>query len=276
MCNVVFLKTIYKLQCVGFNFFYAILLLLAFNLLIYLLVKELEDYHWFPPVLRNYQTDFIGFLVTRFNVYDVFIQHLKTLRLSMLPMTDLCSGSGEPAISIFRKSNCFSSLKLTDKFPTALKINDTKIFYDLQSTDVLEMEFKPETCYTMFNALHHFTDEEKVTIAQKIQNSGSTAFIVELLEPTVFCLLKIFFTTTIGCLVLTPFIFPFSLKRMFFTYILPVNILTISFDGIVSVLKSRSVKQYQDLFTNKDCAIKIFRLKNGLSQLIVLQIIGTK
>jgi hypothetical protein len=239
-------------------------------------VKELEDYNWFPPVLRNFQTDFIGFFVDRFHVYDVFIQHLKTLQLSMLPMTDLCSGSGEPAIGIFRKSNCFSRLKLTDKFPSDLNINDATISYDQQSTDVLEMAFKPGTYYTMFNAFHHFKDADKLKITQDIENSGATAFIVEILEPTVFCLLKIVFTTTLGSLVLTPFIRPFSLKRLFFTYIIPINIITITFDGIVSVFKSRSVKHYQDLFANNEQALKIVRLKNGLTPLIVIQIIGTK
>ena len=89
-------------------------------------VKELEDYYWFPAFLRNFQTDFIGFVVDRFHVYNVFIEHLKANRLSDQPMTDLCSGSGAPAINIFRQSNCFSRLKLTDKFPNALKIKDTK------------------------------------------------------------------------------------------------------------------------------------------------------
>ncbi len=239
-------------------------------------MKELEDYYWFPPVLRNFQTEFIGFVVDKFNVYKVFIKHLKKTRKSTQVMTDLCSGSGEPAITIFRKSNCFSHLKLTDKFPNALKINDKNIYYEMQSIDVLKMEFSPGTFYTMFNAFHHFKDKEKVKMVQEIQNSGSDAFIVEILEPSVFCLLKIFFATTIGCLVLTPFIRPFSLKRMFFTYIFPVNILTITFDGIVSVLKSRSVKQYQNLFANNEQTIKIFQIKNGLTPLIVIQIIGTK
>jgi len=239
-------------------------------------VKELEDYYWFPPVLRNFQTEFIGFVVDKFNVYDVFIQHLKTIKLSRLPLTDLCSGSGEPAISILRKSNCFSRLKLTDKFPSALNITDNNISYEVQSTDVLDLEFKPGTYYTMFNAFHHFTDEEKLKITQNIQESGASAFIVEILEPTFFCLLKVFFTTTLGSLVLTPFIRPFSLKRLFFTYILPINIITITFDGMVSVLKSRSVNQYQDLFANNEHAINIVQLKNGLSPLIVIQIIGAK
>jgi hypothetical protein len=77
-------------------------------------------------------------------------------------------------------------------------------------------------------------------------------------------------------LVLTPFIRPFSLKRMIFTYIIPINIITITFDGIVSVLKSRSVKQYQGLFANRGQAMNIFRLKNGLNRLIVIQINGPK
>jgi len=235
-------------------------------------VKELEDYSWFPHFLRKFQTDFIGFVVTTFNVYGFFIEHLKTLSLSVQSMTDLCSGSGEPAISIFRKSNCFSHLLLTDKYPNEMKWNDGEISYDMISTDVLEMEFKAGTYYTMFNAFHHFKDEEKLKIVQKIQNSGSSAFIVEILEPTVFCFLKIFFTTSIGSLLLTPFILPFSLCRLFFTYIIPVNVITISFDGILSVLKSRSVKQYQNLFSYHGSAIKIYRLKDRLNTLIVIQI----
>jgi len=86
-------------------------------------------------------------------------------------MTDLCSGSGEPAISICNKGQCFSRLQLTDKFHSSLSINDANISYDVNSTDVLEIAFNPETYYTIFNAFHHFPDEEKVNIVQDMQNS---------------------------------------------------------------------------------------------------------
>ncbi|MDP2385390.1 MAG: hypothetical protein Q8M29_03390 [Bacteroidota bacterium] len=239
-------------------------------------MKELEDHNWFPPVLRNFQTEFIGFVVARFNIYDAFIDHLKIVSLPAQPMTDLCSGSGEPAISIYRKSNCFSSLVLSDKYPNPLQLSDHKISYEMLSTDVLEMEFKHGTCYTMFNSFHHFNDKDKLKIVEKIQTAGSVSFLVEILEPTLFCLLKVIITTTIGTLLLSPFVLPFSLKRLFFTYIFPLNILTITMDGIVSVLKSRSVKQYQKLFAKFGNTIKIFRLKNGLSPLIVIQIQAKK
>lgn len=235
-------------------------------------MKELEDYSWFPSGLRNFQTEFIGFVVARFKVYDVFVHYLETLSLAVQPMIDLCSGSGEPAISIFKKSKCFNHLVLTDKYPNSLKLPGDKILYESQSVDILEMEFRKGAYYTMFNAFHHFSDEDKLKIAQRIQASGAIAFFVEILEPGIFCFLKVFFTTTVGSLLLTPFILPFSLRRLLFTYLIPINILTYTIDGILSVLKSRSVKQYQKLFSNHENTMKIFRLKNGLSPLIVIQI----
>jgi hypothetical protein len=235
-------------------------------------MKELEDHKWFPSFLRNFQTTFIGFVVAKFSFYDAFIQYLNGLYLVKQPVTDLCSGGGEPAISIFKKSNCFSSLTLTDKYPNVLPLFDDTIFYERQSIDVLEMDFRKETYYTMFNAFHHFTDKDKLKIATKIQDSSSAAFFVEILEPTLFCFLKVLLMSTIGCLLCTPFIRPFSIKRLFFTYILPINVFTITIDGLLSVIRSRSVKQYQLLFAKQEHPIKILRLKNGLGPIIVIKI----
>ncbi len=235
-------------------------------------MRELEDISWFPPVLRDFQTDFIGFFVSTFHFYDVFISHLKNLSLPMKPMIDLCSGCGEPAISIFQNSNCFSSLSLTDKFPNQSNFRKDRFHGETRKVDVLEFDFAKESYYTMFNALHHFKDQDKVVIAHKVKSSGSTAFFVEILEPSIFCLLKVIFVATIGTLLLTPFLLPFSFKRVFFTYLLPINLLAITFDGVVSVFKSRSVGQYRSIFADFDRGVEVFQIKNGLSPLIVIQI----
>jgi hypothetical protein len=239
-------------------------------------LKELEDYRWFPSIVRNFQLDFIGFVVTRFGVYDVFVQYLQTIKTSNNTMTDLCSGSGEPAISIFRDSGCFGRLLLSDKFPNDFISVDNRVTYEKRSTDVLDMEFKRGIYYTMFNAFHHFADEDKIKIIQKIRFSGSGGSIVEILQPTLLCLLKVIFTTTFCSLILTPFIHPFSFKRILLTYLFPVNILAITFDGIVSVFKSKSLNHYQNLFANHGDAIKIFQLNNRLSSLIIIQIMPDK
>lgn len=235
-------------------------------------MKELEDFDWFPSILRNFQTEFIGFVVAKFYFYKPFVSYLNSLMLVQKPLTDLCSGSGEPALCIFSHSNCFSSLLLTDKFPNTAGSNHENIAYDHNSKDVLQMKFTPDRYYTMLNSFHHFTDEEKLQLVNKIQSGGTTAFFVEVLEPTVWCGIKVTFMTIFGTLLLTPFVRPFSFKRLLFTYIFPINLLTIFFDGILSVLKSRSVKQYQRLFTHHGQTLKIERLKNILSTNIVIHI----
>lgn len=235
-------------------------------------MKELEDYNSFPVFLRNYQTDFIGFAVVKLQVYDAFVNHLHKLELAKKTTIDLCSGSGEPAITIFKESHSFSRLLLTDKYPRQLDFQDVKICYDKQSRDVVEMEFHGGANYTLFNSFHHFDDKNKLKIAREIQASGSEAFIVEILEPTFFCLLKVLLMTTIGTLLLMPFIKPFSFGRLFFTYIIPVNIFTITYDGVISVFKSRSLIDYKLLFAAQPKTIEVFRLKNGLSPLIVIHI----
>ena len=235
-------------------------------------MKELEDYHWFPPFLRNFQTEFIGFVVTTFNFYGVFIRYLKNSNLPKQPMFDLCSGSGEPAITIFKKSDCFDKLILTDKYPQQLVLNDSEIIYLPDHIDVLDLKFQQGTCYTMFNAFHHFTDEEKLNIVNRIHEAGAVGFFVEILQPRIDYLLKVLISTTIGTLLFAPFTKPFSITRLFFTYIVPVNILTITFDGVVSVFKSRSVRQYRKLFLNSQNPVKVFDLKNGLSPIVVIRI----
>ncbi|MDQ3016206.1 MAG: hypothetical protein M3R25_05740 [Bacteroidota bacterium] len=235
-------------------------------------MNELEDSPHFPTWLRNFQTEFIGFVVIRFSIYQAFINYIKSLSLTQQPMTDLCSGSGEPAVHIFQESNCFSHLILTDKFPNKISTSNLKISYLSQSMDVLEMKFQPGVCYTMFNAFHHFKDEDKLKIAQNMLASGSRSFFVEILEPNIFFLVKILFMTTIGNLLLTPLVKPFSFKRLFFTYIIPVNILTISYDGIVSVLKSRTVEGYRKLFIGHGDKIKIIKLRNNFNSMIIIQV----
>jgi hypothetical protein len=231
----------------------------------------------FPSFLRNFQTEFIGFIVTRFGIYNAFIEYLKiNLPPGKLPMRDLCSGSGEPAVTVFSKSNCFSLLTLSDKYPYPFESRSTKISYYTQSADVLQMDFLPGTYYTMFNSFHHFPDNDKLLIIQRIISSGSSAFFVEILEPTIFYFLKILFVTTVGNFFLTPFVQPFSLKRLCFTYILPINIFTIAYDGIISVLKSRSVQYYQILFSSNSDVLRVFQIRNGLTPLTVIHIQAPK
>jgi len=225
-------------------------------------MKELEDYSWFPPVLRKFQTDFIGFVVSKFHIYESFIEYLNKQNVKSKIQYDLCSGSAEPANTIFHSVNCFDQLILSDKFPS---------YQNIQQLDVLDANYSDKYTYTMFNAFHHFTDNDKKAIVEKIKKSNAQAYFVEILEPSLFFIIKVLFATIIGTILLSPFIKPFSFKRLFFTYIIPINIINISYDGVISVLKSRSLNQYHKLFIN-DHQVKVQRLKKDIRTLIVISI----
>lgn len=232
-------------------------------------LKELEDCDWFPGYLRRFQTDFIGFAVAKMNVYDEVAAVIDTS--SATQMVDLCSGSGEPAITVFRKCENFTHLTMTDKFPSK-KIDDEQISYCNESLDVRKMKFHPGMCYTMFNAFHHFSNSEKLNFVDKIRDSGSTAVIVELLEPKLFCMLKVILAGTIGSLLAAPFVKPFSFARLFFTWIVPLNILTITIDGVISVIKSKSANQYRKLFSAHAGTVDISMINKFLLPVVIIQI----
>ncbi|HEU4495901.1 MAG TPA: hypothetical protein VFR70_02505 [Flavobacterium sp.] len=235
-------------------------------------MKELEDSPHFPAWLRNFQTEFIGFVVVHFRIYSAFVDYLRLQRLPKLPMADHGSGSGEPAVHIFKESGCFSKLTLNDKFPNSNFKNAENITYCQTPVDVLDLAFRSGICYTLFNVFHHFDVREKLKLVSSVKEAGAHGFFVEILEPTLLCLLKVLLMTTAGTLLLTPFLRPFSFRRLLFTYIFPINVFTIVYDGTISVFKSTSLSSYQKLFAHFGDVVRVRKLKKGLGSLIVIHI----
>lgn len=207
---------------------------------------EWEDKSWFPKVFRDMQTAYIGWLVAQFGVYKPIQEKFAdAATLSQATCwTDLASGNGGPALSLLselkksdKKWEQFP-LELTDLypgFPTKLPLN---VHAKQSAVNALTWQSQQKDIRTLFNAYHHFDANQKAQLIQ--QHSKKGFFVAEVLQPNVLVLLKIIFTTTIGQILLAPFVKPFSWTRLFFTYIFPINLLTITWDGIVSVLKSES------------------------------------
>ncbi len=216
-------------------------------------LKELEDYEGFPQTLRLYQMDFIGTIVSFLHLYkpivpkiDALLQHIQSKQI-----IDLCSGSGQPAIDVHQKLENIDKSFLTDKFPQQIK-EISGVIYKNTPVDVLTTTFEPQYCYTMYNAFHHFTSEEQKSIVDKLQQANALFIFVEVLRPTLLSMIEIILVCTIGQLLFTPFIKPFSLKRLLFTYIIPINIFTVLYDGIISVIKSKSTNAYKALLAGNN------------------------
>jgi hypothetical protein len=239
------------------------------------MVKELEDYDWFPPLLRKQQVDFIGNIVKWFKIYGPLVpvlhQILQQKKISSI--IDCCSGSGEPAVWIHRQLPGATQTLLTDKFPQALTTSTENIAYKKESSDMMHLQPAPGHLYTMYNAFHHFRAEEQQKILQQFADNHTHFLIAEILQPDAFTLLKIIFTTTIGQWLLAPFIRPFSAVRLFFTWLLPVNIITVTYDGIISVFKSKTAGQYSKLISGvgtKGYRITVSTLKSNSAKIVYI------
>jgi len=214
---------------------------------------EWEDKRWFPPLLRRMQTDYIGWMVHQFAAYGPVLAHFTEMieTIDAKNWVDLCSGNGGPAIWIYteiKKQKSVSSglrLQLTDLYP-GFPLNLPKdVEPVLQSVDALNPDGKLSGVRTMFNAYHHFDEASKIMLIQKHGPHGF--FVVEILQPNVVVFLKILIATTIGQLILAPFVKPFSWTRMLLTYIIPVNLFTVCWDGLVSVLRVSSPAKMEEL-----------------------------
>jgi hypothetical protein len=237
-------------------------------------LKELEDYAWFPETLRRLQSETIGRLVQLLGV----LQKLPATAGDLLKerpyvkITDLCSGSGWPALYMQKHLKINLPMELTDKYPFSGLVSDT-VQYRLEPLDVLQLVPQPDCFYTMYNAFHHFSTSEKLLLLQNFRNAGASLLVAEILQPGILSLLKVLLAGTIGTLLVAPFIKPFRFIRLLFTCIIPVNLLTVLTDGIISVFKSKTVQQYKKMLgpvQSENYTISVSRLNHFPHQIIVI------
>ena len=216
------------------------------------MLKELEDYNWFPKILRRWQMEFIGTIAIWTKLYQPFTAIIKQMieENKIINLQDLCSGSGIPAMYIHHQLAIQLPLLLTDKYPDESFVNKPPVIYSIHSVDILTLQPAENICYTMFNAFHHFTAVQQNEVVKKMAVNNAPFLIAEILEPGIINSIKIFFTTTLLQLLTAPFVKPFSAARLFFTYIIPVNLFTVTYDGIISVIKSKTAKQYSEVLKN--------------------------
>lgn len=219
--------------------------------------------------------DFIGSLAVWSKLYAPLapvVQRLIT-ESGCTKIQDVCSGSGMPALYIQKRCVNNVPLFLSDKFPVE-DFDSTAATYINTISDVMALQPEKNTCYTMYNAFHHFNTEAQQQIIKGMAVAGAPFLFAEILQPGIFNMLKIFFSTTVVQLLVAPFVKPFSLTRLFFTYIIPVNIFTITYDGMVSVLKSKTAKQFTAALQhagNNNYSVTVHTLKTTSANIVYIK-----
>jgi hypothetical protein len=201
---------------------------------------ELEDLAWFPKAARDGSTDFLRFIMNVGKPYHGIFELLRaTLRESHTrQIIDLCSGGGGPwptFISEFEKRGDNISVLMTDKFPSVLA--NASPYYYSRSVDATHVPRKFPGLRTLFTAFHHFKPIAARALLTDAIKSTQPIAVFECTGRDIRTMALIA-TFPILALFVMPFIRPFRLNNLIFTYLIPLIPLVLFFDGIVSCFRT--------------------------------------
>ena len=235
-------------------------------------LKELEDYPWFPAYLRKMQLEYVGWISVQLKLYRPVLDEMK--KFPNKNWTDLASGSGWPAFYLQKNASHQIHYTLSDLYPESVS-NEVKKQTEVELEPLNLIDLQPETGkqYSLFNAFHHFTSEQQKQLINKMKEAKASCIIAEVLEPTWICFLQV----TLAAFIIQPLtawaIKPFSIARIITTYLIPIQLITVAWDGWLSVLKSKTVKQYKILlaeFADHQYSIEVKRIQQLQGNLIII------
>lgn len=248
---------------------------------------EFEDQQWLPEFIRNYMTDFLQFLSNKTAMYKGIVPIIeKGLKQSQTnQIIDLASGGGGGLIWLnteLRKHNPDLKILLTDYFPNIPAFEHTQKQadnFDFVKTQV-DARNVPENLKglrTQFLSFHHFKPKDAQQILQNAIDTNSSIAIFEGQERSVQSIMAMIFSP-FTVLVTAPFIRPFHIGRIIFTYLIPIVPLLIVWDGVVSSLRTYSVEEMSVLVSKLDNKEnfnwEVGRVKSGPTK--ILYLLGTR
>ncbi len=225
---------------------------------------EFEDLSWFPTFLRNYMTDFLQFLTNKTKLFQSVIPIIEKgiKKSNSNQIIDLGSGGGGGLLWLskeLQKNNPDLRIIMTDLYPNIAAFEYTKqqgkhFDYLTDPVDAREIPASLKGLRTQFLSLHHFKPNDAKKILQNAVATKQNIAIFEGQERSFASVLAMTFSP-ITVLLVTPFIRPFSVERIIFTYFIPLVPIFVLWDGIVSSLRTYSVKEMENLVNeleNKD------------------------
>lgn len=209
---------------------------------------EFEDFSWFPDFIRNGITDYLRFLIDLWDVYKPAVPLIQELinRGNVSHIIDLCSGGGGYIIRLnsYLNNPIPGNVKITlsDVYPNRaffkfIKNKTDEIDYAEESVDAASVPDNLTGMRTLFSAFHHFNEEYAISVLEDAAKKKVPIGIFEAGERRVFDLVAVIIATPVLYVLVTPFIRPFKISRLFFTYIIPLIPFFALWDGIVSMLR---------------------------------------
>ncbi|KAA3439406.1 class I SAM-dependent methyltransferase [Rufibacter hautae] len=210
---------------------------------------ELEDQPWFPHVVRQGMMDVLRFMITALGIYKPVVPLLRKAlaHTGQTQLVDLCSGAGGGIQQVWqeleKQAGQRFTITLTDKYPNleayAFLADQTNggLRFEQQPVDATAVPPVLKGFRTVFSAFHHFRPETATAILEDAVRQNQGIGVFEGAGKRWHELLLVWFVFPWAILLFTPFIRPFTWRRLFFTYLVPLIPLGTMWDGTVSLLR---------------------------------------
>lgn len=248
---------------------------------------EIEDQTWCPNAVRDGVTDVLKFIANVSNGFAPVVPLLQGAleRSASDRVLDLCTGGSGPWVRLLQSYTEATGsplpVTLTDRFPNrdamrhAQSESEGRLAFQVEPVDATNVPESLEGLRTLFNAFHHFRPEQASAILQDAVDKRRGVAIFDGTDRRFLGILSVLFAP-LGVLFMTPFIRPFSWSRLLFTYLIPLIPFVVMFDGVVSVLRTYSIPELQQLVAgvqgNYDWKIGALPIAGGLN---ITYLIGT-
>jgi len=218
---------------------------------------EWEDLAGFPSVLRDLMTDYLRHAVQVFGLAKPVIPILDELleRTGRRTIVDLASGGGGPWRTLapaLRARYPELRIVLSDLHPNVSALERTRdvagpgIEVRREPLDARSVPGDLEGLRTQFLSLHHFAPEDVRAMLARAVAGGHPIAAFEFQERSVAQVIQ-FALSPIFVLILSLTIRPFRWRRLLFTYLIPIVPLLIMWDGVVSVLRTYTVEEVNQI-----------------------------
>lgn len=221
---------------------------------------ELEDETWFPAFLRDYGTDYLQFVINAADAYQDLVPFLQRglAKAKANVVVDIAAGGGGGWAKLSKRLKAAipdAKVVLTDFYPNknafeALQQQDPEFFsYRADSVNALDVPKDLVGLRTQFLSFHHFRPAQAQQILQNAVDAQAPIMIVEVTERSIKQVIQFAFTPVL-LFFLTPFIKPFKLGRLLFTYIIPLLPPFITWDGIASAFRTYKPEEIEAMTKN--------------------------
>ncbi|KOC13628.1 hypothetical protein AFLA70_114g002930 [Aspergillus flavus AF70] len=249
---------------------------------------EIGDQAWCPEWMRAYIQ---SYLTRVWNLHippfsnappagvaaDLILGHIKDP--DSFTFVDLCAGAGGPTGTLEHVLNAklraegksAARFVLTDLHPrveewSAISRRRENISFVSEPMDAAKCERVAPTnrkeCRIFNLCFHHFDDLLASTILRKATESADSFIIFEFAQRN--------FTSLLNIPVMLLFPFWYTLCRyrhsplhLFFTYVIPLLSLLISFDGLVSTMRCRTPEEIRALLDGPDLDLSDWEFRSG-------------